>query len=120
MKSNSILKEFTRYVSLNILGQVAFSCYTLADTFFVSAKLGTNGLTALNLAFPIFCILNGVGLMIGMGAGNHYAIAQSRREKEKANQYFTNAIYIVAIFAALFILLGLFCSKKNRSFLGGG
>lgn len=118
MKHSSTLKEFAKYVSLNILGQVAFSCYTLADTFFVSAKLGTNGLTALNLAFPIFCILNGVGLLIGMGAGNHYAIAQSRNEKEKADKYFTNALYLVVIFALLFVVLGLFCSKAIVRFLG--
>ena len=54
MKHTNILKDFLRYVSLNILGQMAYSCYTMADTFFVSAKLGSVGLTALNLAFPIF------------------------------------------------------------------
>lgn len=50
----SIFQDFMKYVSLNILGQMAYSCYTLADTFFVSARLGADGLTALNLAFPIF------------------------------------------------------------------
>ena len=33
MKRDTVLWEFFRYVSLNILGQVAFSCYTMADTF---------------------------------------------------------------------------------------
>ena len=64
MRKKYIFKDFLKYVSLNILGQTAYSCYTLADTFFVSAKLGTNGLTALNLAFPIFCLINGTGLMM--------------------------------------------------------
>ena len=54
--NKNILKDFSKYVSFNILGQIAYSCYTLADTFFVSADLGTNGLTALNLAFPVFCM----------------------------------------------------------------
>lgn len=111
MKKKSVFKEFSKYISLNILGQVAFSCYTLADTFFVSAKLGTNGLTALNLAFPIFCVLNGIGLMIGIGAGNHYSILRNQEKKEEANKYFTNAIYLVVIFALLFVLLGIFGSK---------
>ena len=56
-----IIKNFSKYVSLNILGQIAYSCYTLADTFFVSTDIGTNGLTALNLAFPVFCIISGTG-----------------------------------------------------------
>lgn len=54
MNRKSVLKDFVKYVSLNIFGQMAYSCYTLADTFFVSASLGANGLTALNLAFLCF------------------------------------------------------------------
>ena len=66
MDSKLVFRDFTKYVSFNILGQIAYSCYTLADTFFVSADIGTDGLTALNLAFPVFCIISGIGLMIGI------------------------------------------------------
>lgn len=62
--NKTIFKDFSKYVSFNILGQIAYSCYTLADTFFVSADIGTNGLTALNLAFPVFCIISGTRLML--------------------------------------------------------
>ena len=72
MIDKNIFRDFLRYVSLNILGQMAYSCYTLVDTFFVSASLGANGLTALNLAFPVFCLINGIGLMIGMGGGTGF------------------------------------------------
>ena len=63
------LNEFLKYTSLNILGMLGLSCYILADTFFVSKGLGTDGLTALNLAIPIYSFIHGSGLMIGMGAG---------------------------------------------------
>lgn len=117
-KSKSVFKDFMKYVSLNILGQMAYSCYTLADTFFVSASLGADGLTALNLAFPVFCLLNGTGLMIGMGGGTKYAIAKSRGETVKANRIFTNAIYMVSCLAALFVLMGLFLSGMLVKVLG--
>lgn len=117
-KSKSVFKDFMKYVSLNILGQMAYSCYTLADTFFVSASLGADGLTALNLAFPVFCLLNGTGLMIGMGGGTKYAIAKSRGETVKANRIFTNAIYMGSCFAALFVLMGLFLSGMLVKALG--
>ena len=48
------MKEFARYVTLSILGQLGISCYIIADTFFISKGLGANGLTALNLAIPIY------------------------------------------------------------------
>lgn len=113
-----VFKDFMKYVSLNILGQMAYSCYTLADTFFVSASLGADGLTALNLAFPIFCLLNGTGLMIGMGGGTRYSIAKSRGKTENANRIFTNAVYMVACFAILFVSLGLFLSGTLVKALG--
>lgn len=106
--SKSVFQDFMKYVSLNIFGQMAYSCYTLADTFFVSASLGADGLTALNLAFPVFCLLNGTGLMVGMGGGTRYAIARSRGDSENANRIFTNAVYMVICFAALFVFVGLF------------
>lgn len=118
MRKKYIFKDFLKYVSLNILGQTAYSCYTLADTFFVSAKLGTNGLTSLNLAFPIFCLINGTGLMIGMGGGTKYSIHKSRGEDHKANQVFTNAVYLTALFAAMFIFGGLFFSGMIVKLLG--
>ena len=51
MKEN-ILKDFSKYVSLNILGMIGLSCYILADTFFVSKALGANGIAALNFSIP--------------------------------------------------------------------
>ncbi len=65
-------KEFFRYTSLNVLGMIGLSCYILADTFFVSLSLGSDGLAALNLAIPIYSFINGSGLMVGMGGGTRY------------------------------------------------
>ena len=118
MKNQSVFRDFSKYVSLNILGQIAFSCYTLADTFFVSAKLGANGLTALNLAFPIFCLISGTGLMLGMGGGTKYSIYKSRNDEKQANQIFTNAGYLVIAFAVLFVFAGLFFSERMVRLLG--
>ena len=69
MKKLESLQEFFRYTSLNVLGMIGLSCYILADTFFVSKGLGTDGLTALNLAIPIYSFIHESGLMIGMGGG---------------------------------------------------
>lgn len=118
MRSKALFKDFSKYVSLSVLGQIALSCYTLSDTFFVSAKLGADGLTALNLAFPIFCILNGTGLMIGMGGGTKYSIYRSREESGKADRIFTNAIYLAALFACIFATAGAFFSEHIVKFLG--
>ena len=80
-----MFKTFCKYVSLNVLGMSAISCYILADTFFVSQGLGTNGLTALNLAIPIYSFIHGTGLMIGMGASLKFSILKGQNEHDRAN-----------------------------------
>ena len=118
MNDRSIFQVFLKYVSLNILGQIAFSCYTMADTFFVSASLGADGITALNLAFPVFCLINGIGLMIGMGGGTRYSILKSRGDQGRMDRIFTTAVCMAGCAAAVFMLAGGFFSGALAEALG--
>ena len=77
MRQSALYREFTTYVTLNILGSLGLSCYILADTFFVASRLGADGLTALNLAISVFGLLNGLGMMLGIGGGARYSIFQA-------------------------------------------
>lgn len=61
------MREFSRYVALNVLGMLGISCYILADTFFVANALGSDGLAALNLAIPVYNFIHGAGLLLGIG-----------------------------------------------------
>ena len=84
MDKRDLKKEFLMYTSLNILGMVGLSCYILADTFFVSNGLGINGLTALNLAIPVYSLIRGVGLMLGIGGATKYTIFNTSRKVKKS------------------------------------
>ncbi len=46
-------QSFSKYITLNILGMLGLSGYILADTFFVSNRLGSQGLAALNLSISV-------------------------------------------------------------------
>jgi len=114
----SCFKVFLKYSSLNVLGMLGLSFYILADTFFVSRALGADGLTALNLAIPVYSFINGSGLMLGIGGGTKYSILRSQKNKVKANQAFTNAVVFTGIIAGIFCLLGIFCSGPLVRMLG--
>lgn len=118
MQKSSCFQDFVKYASLNVLGMIGLSCYILADTFFVSKGLGTNGLTALNLAIPIYSFIHGSGLMIGMGGGTKYSIQKSQGKHQVANCIFTNAVGIAAMAAAVFVLIGIFFSGGIVTLLG--
>lgn len=118
MKMETMLKEFFRYVILNICGMIGLSCYIPADTFFVSNGLGANGLTALNLAIPVYSFIHGSGLMFGMGGAIKYSIYRGQREYKNADKCFSNTIYIMSILAVIFMLTGIFFSEKLTILLG--
>ena len=118
MSQNNILRDFAKYSSLSVLGMLAMSCYILADTFFVSQSLGTNGLAALNLAIPAYNFVHGVGLMLGMGGATRFSICKSRGEENEANIMFTNTVYLCLGFSVIFFLIGLFFADELILLLG--
>ena len=82
MEQQTGFREFFRYTALSVLGTLGVSCYILADTFFVSKGLGANGLTALNLAIPVYNFIHGTGLMLGMGGATRVCVCKSRQRRE--------------------------------------
>ena len=73
---------------------LGLSCYILADTFFVANELGNNGLAALNLALPVYSVIHGTGLMLGMGGASRYAVFKSQGRDKKKNEIFTQTILL--------------------------
>ena len=117
--THSLQKDFARYVSQNILGMIGLSCYILADTFFISQGVGADGLTALNLAIPIYSFMSGVSLMIGFGGATRYTILRSQGEREKADIIFTRSVQFAVWMAAVFVLMGFTLPEKLGYLLGG-
>lgn len=113
------LKQYGKYTFLNVLGMIGLSCYILADTYFVALGLGSSGLAALNLAIPVYSLIHGTGMMLGMGGATRYSMAKSQGHTEKGNRIFSNVIFMAGCFAGLFILLGLFASSGITRLLGG-
>lgn len=111
------LKPFAKYVMLNVLGMLGLSCYILADTFFISKGLGTLGLTALNLALPVFSFIQGVSLMLGVGGGIKYAVAKASGDQKSANSTFTVTLVLSALLSLIFVLLGALASRPLTTLL---
>ena len=104
MNQQSCMRDFARYTILSVLGTLGVSCYILADTFFVSKGLGTNGLTALNLAIPVYNFIHGTGLMLGMGGATRFSVCKSRGKSGEVNRIYTNTLYLAAVFSVVFAL----------------
>lgn len=113
----NVTKQFIRYVSQNIFGMLGISCYIIADTFFIAKAAGANGITVLNLALPIYNLIFAIGSMIGVGAATRFAILRAQGE-ERAEYYFSNAVFCVCLIGIVFILAGVFIPDKILAVMG--
>ena len=119
MEKQGTAKTFARYVSLNVAAMIGLSCYILADTFFISASMGADGLAALNLAIPIYSFVNGTGLMIGMGGATRYAICRAQGDERESNRIFTHSVILGLACGMIFLLIGLLFARPLSRMLGG-
>lgn len=117
MKNTPYFRAFARYTILSVLGTLGVSCYILADTFFVAKGLGTSGLTALNLAIPIYNLIHGSGLMLGMGGATLFSVCQEKNNKS-SDRIYTQTLCLAAVFSAIFFCVGLCFPESLAKLLG--
>ena len=85
------MRKYLRFVSQSVLGMLGLSVYILADTFFIANYIGADGLASLNLALPIYGIINGTGLLIGIGGGVRYTRCGTRAATKTQTAYLRQA-----------------------------
>lgn len=107
----NIKKDFIHYTLANVLGMIGFSCYILADTFFIAQSTGASGLAALNIALPYYNFFNGLAMMVGTGGATHYSLHRSKSA-------FTQCIYLLLLFVLPVFILGVFFTDPLSIFLG--
>lgn len=100
--------EFRRYAAPGVLGMIGISCYILADTFFVAKGTGSLGLAALNIAIPTYNLMNGLGLMVGVGGATHYSLCRAQGDAAEADRTFTHTLLLGLCIALVFVLTGTF------------
>ncbi|WP_440896471.1 MATE family efflux transporter [Amphibacillus sp. Q70] len=104
--NQSIVKQFSEYISLGVLSMLGMSLFILADTFFIANGIGADGIAALNIVLPIVNIVNGLGWMLGVGGATLFSLSKGRNEIGKAKQQFTYTFVCSVIIA--FIIWGVF------------
>ncbi len=114
----SVLREFIKYVSLNVMGMIGLSCYILADTFFIAKALGANGITALNFSISVYSFIHGIGLMIAIGGATRYTILKSQGKDNEANMTFTTCVKLGIFTGIVFIIVGILRSETLALILG--
>lgn len=85
---------------------VSWSLLTVVDGMFVGWGVGSNGIAAINICYPIFMLLSGFALMVGMGASVVASIHLSRKNVKAARINVTQAIWFstLAVLVAIVVV----------------
>ena len=112
------MRKYIRYVGLSMVSTLGYSLYVLADTFFIANGIGSDGLTSLNLALPLYNLIFGIGLLLAVGGATKYTILQVQKETKAANQYYNHVIRLGIILSIPFIIMGALYAKEIVILLG--
>ena len=95
-------KLFVKLAIPSLVSMLFSSIYMMADGMFVGKVIGSKGLAAINLVFPIIMIVFAVSDMIAAGASVKIGIKLGEKKEEEASNIFSIALLLMFI---IFILI---------------
>lgn len=104
-----IIKLILKFSIPAIVGMMVNALYNIVDRIFIgnSSYLGTNGLAAATICFPIMIILLAIGLLFGVGGATLFSIRLGEGKKEDAEKVLGNAFVLLIIGGLVAMVLGL-------------
>lgn len=104
-KISSLLLEFSVPA---VIGMFVNAVYNIVDRIFIgnAPELGSLGLAAASITYPIALVMIAFGLLVGVGGATRFSISLGRKETEKAQHYLGNGVSLAIIAGLLFTTLG--------------
>ena len=91
----------------SIIATTVGATYNLFARIFVGQTIGTLGIAALHVSFPVMLLSLAFAMMIGTGASTLIAIRLGKKQNDKAEQILGQAILLYIILSGAFLLVGL-------------
>lgn len=101
---NRLLLSISFPMMISMLVQ---ALYNIVDSIFV-AQINENALTAVSLAFPLQALMTAIGIGTNVGVNAMLSRSLGEKDKEKANRFANNGIFLAIIIYILFLFVGIF------------
>ncbi len=117
MGEDSITTLLFRFSLPAIVGMLVMATYNVVDTFFV-ARLGSEAIAALSVAFPLQMLMGAVGVGSGVGAASLVSRSLGADNKKEAENALGQVITLAMIFGLIIALASFFYLRPLLVFLG--
>ena len=109
LETEPLSKLLLRYSIPTTLTLMVNYLYNVIDQIFVGQGVGITGMAAVNVAFPVYILINAVALLLGDGCAANVSLCLGRREQETANRIFGQAVtWIVTSGIVMALICGIF------------
>ena len=100
-----------------IVGMMVAGLYNVVDTIFVGRGAGPMAIAGLSIAFPLQMILQGIGVMIGIGSASIISRRLGENNQERAEMALSTAtISVVTLSILMTAVVGVFTDPILRLF----
>lgn len=89
-----------------IIGMLVNALYNVVDRIFVGQGMGSDGIAAISIGFPIMLIIMAFGMLIGLGSTALISIRLGEKNKEQAELIMGNAIILLIVVSLLLTATG--------------
>ncbi len=113
-----ISRLFRQLFFPTLVGMIFNALLTLIDGVFVGQGVGSDGIAAVNIIAPVYMIVTGIGLMLGIGSSVVASIQLSKNNNKAANIIMTQAFSVGSLLVGLFALFGMLFPAHIARFLG--
>jgi putative MATE family efflux protein len=116
--TKSLGSTFLKDGAFGIFGMLGISVYILADTYFIATGIGNEALASLNIAIPVYGLLTGIGLMLGIGGATKFTILRAGGKPEDSQNVFTNTLLLGGMLSLIMTMIGVFFAEEFTRLLG--
>lgn len=102
-KVSTLLREFA---IPSIIATLVSSLYNIVDQIFIGQGVGYLGNAATNVSYPLSTICLAIALLLGIGSAARFSLSLGRGEPEQAARIAGNGIALMALFGALYLVVG--------------
>lgn len=102
-----------------VLAMVLYGLNTLFDAIFVGKFAGEVALSGVSVAYPLTTVMQGLGSLIGVGAGSLLSLSIGRKDVDVQGRVIGNVNFMAVVYSLLFTLIALLFGENFVYFIGG-
>ncbi len=120
MEKEKVWKLLLEFSIPAIIGMMVNAIYNIVDRMFIgnAGDLGSLGLAAITITFPVTLALMAFSLMVGVGGSTQFSISLGAKRDGEAKYFQGNALMLTIIFGLAFSVVGLFFIEPLLKLLG--